>query len=89
MAERKRYVLIDRPQRGYRQGTTGVVNLLDYLIGIPVFGAVYFILTDPLNMINSSIVATNQDWAMYLWAASLVIYLIFGAFWFLNRLRER
>jgi hypothetical protein len=70
--------------------STGVVEAFDYMIGIAVFGFIWMILDDPMNLFNSSIgpLIDNNNWVMYFWAGTLIIYLVFGAFRFLSRIRE-
>ena len=69
--------------------TTGIVKVFDYLIGLAVFGFVYFILANPVNILNNTLgpLVENNDWVMYLWYGSLVVYLIFGAFYFLSSVK--
>lgn len=93
---RKQYVLIDRNSFGGYKGErrdpmTGVTHAFDYLIGIAVFGFVYFIFNDPMQIFHSwgvSLNIPNVEFVNYLWAGCLVIYLFFGLFYFLNILKE-
>lgn len=83
--QRKRYYELVEQEK-----TTGIVYVFDYIIGIVFFGIVYLILNTPIAIIDRTLgpSVTNSDWAMFLWFGSLVIYLIFGAFYFLTKLRE-
>ena len=88
---KKKYVLIDRrqPTRYITDSeTTGIVKVFDYIIGLGVFGALYYLLNPIADLFNATITAENEAFVMMIWSGSLIIYLIFGAFWFLNSLRE-
>jgi len=68
---------------------TAVFYAFDYIIGLGVFGFIYLILNGfipTFQDISSS--GAVYDLAVFLWAASLIIYLIFGPFYFWNRLKE-
>jgi hypothetical protein len=68
---------------------TAVFYAFDYLIGLGVFGFVYVL----LNMILPAfevLSSTGQvhDLANFLWTAVIIVYLVFGPFYFWNRLKE-
>jgi hypothetical protein len=90
---RKRYVLIDRRQPSFnyfdRTETTGVHMAFDFIIGLGVFGVVWSILNPVAELFNNTMVVSNQEWAMLVWRATLVVYLIFSSFRFLSGLREK
>ncbi len=75
----------------YQQNTHGnsVYYAFDYLIGLMVFGFIYWLLNGILPffevMSSGGIV---HDLANFLWWFVLVIYLVLGPFYFWNRLRE-
>lgn len=72
------------------QETTGIVKVFDYMIGFVAFGLTYYIFSGPVNIFyNASSTVSNAEWPLFLWWGSLVVYLVFGAFWFLNSLREK
>ena len=89
---KRKYVPMQQKQYKYfePQDTTPVVKVFDYLIGIVVFGFVWFILNDPMNVFHSAFSSvSNGAWVQYLWSGSLIIYLIFGAFYFLSNIRDK
>lgn len=68
---------------------TAVGHAFDYMIGLAAFGATYWLLNGILP--DLGVVSVQDDvytLAWYLWHATLVIYLIFGVFWFFNALKE-
>ena len=69
--------------------STGVFMAFDYLIGLGVFGFVYWLLNGILQVFGAlSTKDVVYDICMFFWAAALVIYLVFGPFYFWNRLKE-
>lgn len=69
---------------------TSVFYAFDYLIGLVVFGFIYGI----LNMIIpvfANINPSDDIWmyANFMWGAALFVYLIFGPFWFWNKIKEK
>lgn len=67
---------------------TAVGRAFDYIIGLFVFGFFYWIMDGILPEFSS--VAVHDDvytLAWYLWHGAIVVYLIFGAFWFFNALK--
>lgn len=68
---------------------TSVYYAFDYIFSLAVFGFLWFI----LNVIISVFAVVNgssilQDFARYMWYGSLLIFLIFGPFWFFNKLKD-
>jgi len=68
---------------------TSVFYAFDYLIGLVVFGFLYGI----LNLIIPVFAAINTsddiwEYANFVWAGALVVYLVFGPFWFWGKIRE-
>ena len=68
---------------------TSVFYAFDYLIGLVVFGFIFGI----LNLILPTFAAINPsddiwDYANFMWGAALLVYLIFGPFWFWNKIKE-
>lgn len=69
--------------------TTAVGKAFDYMIGFALFGLTYWLLTGIL--VEFQVISVQDDvytLALYLWSACIVIYLVFGAFWFFNALKE-
>ena len=67
---------------------TAVGKVFDYLIGLAVFGLFYWILNGIIPEFSTiSVHDSIYTLANYLWAGSVVIYLVFGALWFLNALK--
>lgn len=67
---------------------TAVFHVFDYMFGIAAFGLLYYILNGIIPSIRSvSLSGDILDWANYMWWGSLIVYLIFGAFYFLNALK--
>jgi hypothetical protein len=72
------------PSRG-----TGVFFAFDYLIGLGVFGVVYWLLNGILPAFEvMSSTGVVHDLANFLWWIVIIIYLVLGPFYFLNRLKE-
>ena len=68
---------------------TAVWYAFDYLASIPVFGIVYYMLNIILvDMSGISMRGDVYDLANYVWVAAIVIHIILGAFWFLNKIKE-
>lgn len=68
---------------------TGVTYAFDYLMGLAVFGFLFWLLNGILpafNVFNLGDYVYNL--AMFFWGASFMIYLIFTPFYFWNRLKE-
>lgn len=76
------------PQQGMSRGTA-VFHAFDYIIGLGVFGFVYWLLNGILPafqvMSTSGII---YQLAMFFWGGAAVIYLVFGPFYFWNKLKE-
>jgi hypothetical protein len=74
----------------YPSQKTSVFHAFDYLIGLVVFGFGYGIFS--LVVMAFFPLATSDslyDYANFVWAGALVVYLVFGPFWFWNQLKER
>jgi len=68
---------------------SAVRHAFDYLFGLGVFGFFYWILNGILVEFRPvSETGSIYDWANYMWSASVIIYLVFGAFWFFRVLKE-
>ena len=68
---------------------TAVTFALDYIFGLGVFGFLYWLLNGILVEFRPlSETGTLLEWANYLWFGSLVVYLIFGAFWLPRKIKE-
>jgi len=69
--------------------STSVFYAFDYLIGLAVFsfigGLLYFILPTFMAISTTGLI---YNYACYMWTAAFFIYLIFGPFYFWNRLKE-
>ena len=75
------------PKPRYRG--TGVFFAFDYLIGLAVFGFAYWVLNGILPGLQIiSVHDVVYKLAMFFWGGSIVIYLVFGPFYFWNRLKE-
>lgn len=68
---------------------TSVFYAFDYIFSLAIFGFLFTILSLIIiafaNIASSS---TLKDFAMFMFYGSLIIFLIFGPFWFFNKLRE-
>ena len=69
--------------------STSVFHAFDYIIGLAVFGFIYAL----LNMILPSFEVLSStgvvhDFANFIWVGALVVYLVFGPFYFWNKLKE-
>jgi hypothetical protein len=72
-----------------RSRGTGVFFAFDYLIGLAVFGFIYWLLNGILPAFEvMSATGIVHDLANFLWWIVLVIYLVLGPFYFWNRLKE-
>lgn len=67
---------------------TAVMYAFEYMLGIPIFGITYWILNGILvDLRVMSVQDTVFSYANYIWAATVVFYILFGIFYFLRRLR--
>ncbi len=67
---------------------TAVGHTFDYIIGLAVFSFFYWIMNGILPEFGN--IAVQDDVTMlawYFWHGAIIIYLIFGAFWFFNALK--
>ena len=68
---------------------TAVFLAFDYLIGLGVMGFLYYILNLILPSFEViSATGTVHDLANMIWTGVLIMYLVFGPFWFWNKLKE-
>lgn len=66
-----------------------VVHAFEYLIGLAVFGLLYWLLNGILVEFKFiSVTGYVYQFANYVWAAIIVIYLIFGMIYLWSRLKE-
>lgn len=69
--------------------STSVFYAFDYLIGLAVFGFVYALFNMILPAFRLlSTTGVIYEYANFIWIGALVIYLVFGPFYFWNRLKE-
>lgn len=67
---------------------TAVMYAFEYLMGFPFFGLVYWIMNGILVDLRSiSVQDTVFQYGNYIWAACVVIYIVFGIFYFIRRLK--
>ena len=64
-------------------------NVILYLIGLVVFGFVYWLLDGITDIIVAANIAnttdfTSYDLILYVWAGIVVVYLIFGGIWMIR-----
>ena len=67
------------------------IPVLQYSIGIGVFGFVYWLLDGILDTMKATGVSETgsvYDIMIFLWLAILVIYLIFGGIWVVRKYNE-
>ena len=68
---------------------TAVRYVFDYMFGLGIFGLTYWLLNGILVEFRSvSSPGDVYDWGNYVWWGSLVVYLVFGAFWLPRKLKE-
>lgn len=69
---------------------TSTLQVIEYLLGFPIFGIAYNflngILIDLIAATNSS--GDVHNYAMMFWTGSIAIYLIIGVFWLPGKIRE-
>lgn len=67
---------------------TSGVYVIEYLAGLFIFGLIYVIL-DTMLPIFATMSSTGDvyDLAGYLWKAAVIIYLIFGIWYFIIRIK--
>ena len=69
-------------------------NIFLYLIGIVIFGLIYWLLNGMLDMIKATNVAdtttfTSYDLMLYVWAGIVIVYVIFGGLWLIRSFQAR
>lgn len=66
--------------------------VIDYIIGLGIFGFVYWILDEGfVALVIQADVATQGtvlDFYMYIWAGLVLVYLLFGAMWLPRKINE-
>jgi len=68
---------------------TGVMAALDYIFGLGVFSFLYWLLNGILvEFRDVSETGDVYNLASWLWYGSLVLYLVFGAFWLPRKVKE-
>ena len=68
------------------------IPVLQYLLGIGVFGFIYWLLNGILTIIiaeNIHETGTIYDFTTYIWAGLIIIYLIFGGIWVIRKYNEK
>ena len=60
-----------------------------YIIGIVVFGFIYWLLDGMLDIIKAANVAdtttfSSYDLLLYVWAGIVIVYVIFGGIWLIR-----
>lgn len=66
-----------------------IIAVLDYLIGYVFFGIIYWLLNGVLvDLRVVSVTDYVYDFANYVWAATVVLYIIFGTFWLIRKIKE-
>jgi len=66
------------------------IPVLEYMIGIALFGFVYWLLDGIRETIEViSLRGDTYDFLMYVWVGSLLIYLIFGGIWLIRTYTEQ
>lgn len=72
----------------FRDTGTSVLYTFEYLMGLAVFGLIYWLLNGILPAF--SVISTKDDvydMAMWAWRAAVVIYLLFGMFYFFRSIK--
>jgi hypothetical protein len=69
-------------------------NIFLYIIGLVVFGFIYWLLDNILTIIIATNVAdttTFNCWALllYVWAGIVIVYVIFGGIWLVKSFRTQ
>ena len=70
-------------------GFTAAIAALEYLLGLAVFGFLFWLLDGIQSEFHSvSEKTTVFQFAIYIWGAAVIIYLIIGAFWLPRKIKE-
>lgn len=69
-------------------------NVFLYLIGIVVFGLIYWLLNGILDIIKATNVAdtttfTSYDLMLYVWAGIVIVYVLFGGLWLIRSFQNQ
>ena len=66
--------------------------MMSYLIGLAVFGLIYWIL-DGIEKImvgtGLAVAGDTYDLLLYLWIAVIVVYVLFGGIWLIRTYNEK
>jgi len=69
--------------------TTAVWRVFDYMFAIPLFGMMLWVLSGIIVEFRPlSETGAVYDFANYIWYGAPIVFLVFGAFWFLSILKE-
>lgn len=76
------------------EAIAGAANIFLYLVGIVVFGFIYWLLNGMLDMIKAANVAdtttfTSYDILLYVWAGIVIVYVLFGGLWLIRSFRSQ
>jgi uncharacterized membrane protein YedE/YeeE len=69
-------------------------NVFLYIIGIVVFGLIYWLLNGILDIIKATNVAdtttfSSYDLMLYVWAGIVIVYVLFGGLWLIRSFQKR
>ena len=68
-------------------------NVFLYIIGLVVFGIIYWLLDGILDIIIATDVADTTtfncwDLLLYVWAGIVIVYVVFGGIWLVKTFRQ-
>jgi hypothetical protein len=68
-------------------------NVVMYLVGLAVFGFIYWLLDGIVKIMIGTNVAdtttfTSYDLIVYVWAGIVVVYLVFGGIWLVRSFQK-
>lgn len=67
---------------------TSVIYAMEYLLGLAMFGLVYWLLDGILpEFAFVSVQDTAYNFAWYMWDAAIIIYILFGMFYFYRSIK--
>ena len=67
---------------------TSVLYAFEYMLGIPFFGISYWVLNGLLiDLRVMSVTDTVYQYANLIWAGAVVVYMIFGIFYFIRQVK--
>lgn len=67
----------------------GFINVMEYIFGLGIFGFIRWFLDEII--LQTQVVARTgdtQNLALYIWDAVIVVYIIVGALWLINKFSE-